>query len=216
MSVGARRILRSAPTVLVRTIKHPAVDDIVHEGVRVSSFDHLYETCENFEQVYASIACAVLELAQDGDVVYAVPGHPLVGEETVRIILGESEVRGVPVRIVGSASFIEACLEALVIPVSAGIKIVDALSLGQVRPDPEVGNLIYQIYDRMIASEVKLRLMENYPDEHFVKLIKGAGTASQVVSEIPLYELDRCDVDHLTALFVPPISNGQGSGDASS
>jgi len=184
----------------------------MQEGIPVSSFDHLYESSNDFEEVYSRIAQAVLDQAKNGDVVYAVPGHPLVGEETVRIIMERARVHDVPVQIMGSASFIEACVEALVIPVTTGLKIVDALSLERVPLDPDVGNLVYQIYDRLVASEVKLKLMQYYPDDQQVKLIKDAGTPEQSVTEIPLYELDRQDINHLTTLFVPPLEKGSLGG----
>jgi tetrapyrrole methylase family protein/MazG family protein len=188
----------------VRTSKHPAVDDLVREGVSIRSLDNLYEAAGSFEEVYSRIASLLLDTAAgNADIVYAVPGHPLVGEESVRIILREASARGIATRLVGSASFIESALEALGVSLSEGIKVLDALSLGEVRPDPDVGNLIYQVYDRLIASEVKLRLMERYPDEHPVRLVIASGTAEQRVLEMPLYQLDRHDVDHLTTLYVP-------------
>jgi len=203
MSVGARSVLRSAPTVFVRTARHPAVDDLIRNGVSIRSLDHLYESAECFEEVYARIASAILDLAsENAEVIYAVPGHPLVGEESVRIILRDAPLRGIATRVVGSASFIEAALEALGISLSEGIKVLDALGLAEVHPDPDVGNLIYQVYDRLIASEVKLRLMERYPDCQPVRLVIGAGTPEQRVLDIPLFELDRHEVDHLTTVYV--------------
>jgi tetrapyrrole methylase family protein/MazG family protein len=68
-----------------------------------------------------------------------------------------------------------------------------------------VGNLIYQVYDRRIASDVKLKLMESYPDEFEVTVIFGGASPGEQAKIIPLYKLDRLDVDHLTSLYVPPF-----------
>ncbi len=182
------------------------LDELASEGITFQSMDDLYESSPTFEEVYARIAERVLCEAQDrGEVVYAVPGHPLVGESSVAILMDQARLRGVDVRVVGSESFIEASLEALGFGFSAGLKILDAMSMDEVSPSTDVGNLIYQVYDRAIASDVKLRLMDLYPDEFEVTIITGAGTDNQRVQTVPLYRLDRCECDHLTTVYVPPL-----------
>ncbi len=60
-----------------------------------------------------------------------------------------------------------------------------------------------QVYDRQVASETKLRLMEHYADDFEITVISGAGTPEQRVETIPLYQLDRCEFDHLTTIYLP-------------
>jgi uncharacterized protein YabN with tetrapyrrole methylase and pyrophosphatase domain len=51
---------------------------------RLQGFDAVYERGASFSDVYAEIAARVLVLGNRPEgVVYAVPGHPLVGEATV-------------------------------------------------------------------------------------------------------------------------------------
>jgi tetrapyrrole methylase family protein / MazG family protein len=58
----------------------------------------------------------------------------------------------------------------------------------------------------MVASEVKLTLMEVYPDQHAVQLVHGAGTPQVIVESLELYEIDRSPhIGLLTALYVPPL-----------
>jgi tetrapyrrole methylase family protein/MazG family protein len=62
------------------------------------------------------------------------------------------------------------------------------------------------VYDRLVAGEVKLALMALLPDDHGVVLIHGAGTTSQDLERVPLFEIDRSErIGHLTSLFVPPL-----------
>jgi tetrapyrrole methylase family protein/MazG family protein len=73
--------------------------------------------------------------------------------------------------------------------------------------NPDVPTIIGQLYDRQVASEVKLTLMNQYPDDHPVKLMHAIGTDQERVEMLPLYELDRRDdVSHLTTLYVPPLA----------
>ena len=212
MSVGAYRALRSAPIVFVRTSRHPAVEELTSEGVAFQSFDYLYDSAGTFEEVYLQIARRVLDEAERGDVVYAVPGHPLVGEASVSLLIGEARKKGLELEVVGSESFIEASLEALGIGLDEGVKIIDALSLDSVTPALDTGNLIYQVYDRHVASETKLKLMQRYPDDFEITVISGAGTPGQKVEVMPLYQLDRCECDHLTTVYTPPLKGGAGGG----
>jgi tetrapyrrole methylase family protein/MazG family protein len=66
--------------------------------------------------------------------------------------------------------------------------------------------IIPQVYDSFIASEVKLDLMEVYPDEALVYVVQALGSAQQKVFKSLLYELDHQEFDHLTTVVVPPHS----------
>src|SRR5690606_14375026 len=66
--------------------------------------------------------------------------------------------------------------------------------------------IIAQVYDAFIASDVKLTLMEKYPDDHKVVIVTAAGSNDEVLEKIPLYELDRkVKLNQLTSLYVPPV-----------
>jgi tetrapyrrole methylase family protein / MazG family protein len=56
-----------------------------------------------------------------------------------------------------------------------------------------------------VASDVKLTLMQQYPDEYTVTVVKAIGVEGQErVEEMPLYELDHHEwIDHLTSVYVP-------------
>jgi tetrapyrrole methylase family protein/MazG family protein len=66
---------------------------------------------------------------------------------------------------------------------------------------------VAQVYSREIAAEVKVTLMEVYPDEHPIRLVHAAGTAQARVEDLPLYALDRSQFTGLlTTLYVPPLA----------
>ena len=76
-------LLRSPDvTVVVRTLQHPAAEELAGER-SVISCDDLYDNAETFDDVYDGIVDRVMNLAGDGKVVYAVPGSPLYAEKTV-------------------------------------------------------------------------------------------------------------------------------------
>ena len=201
-------VLSQAEVVYLRTERHPAVADLPASVMR-RSFDHIYDTADSFESVYETIVAQLLELALREPVIYAVPGHPFVGESTVTRLVAQAEAAGIPVEVVAGLSFVEPCLTAVHQDGMDGVQIFDAIEVAQyLYPpvNPDFPLVLGQVYSRMLASELKLVLTAVYPDEHPVTLIHQAGDDDQSIEQVPLYAIDRSDqVSHLTSLFVPPL-----------
>jgi tetrapyrrole methylase family protein/MazG family protein len=202
-------VLEAAAEVWLRTEHHPTVAGLPAH-LTWHSFDHCYEEAEDFQQLYDTIAGEVMRLGRRPEgVIYAVPGHPLVGEATVKQILSQAEEAGLAVRIVEGVSFVEPALTALRVDALAGLQIYDAVELAACHHpplNPDLPALVGQLYSQALAADVKLTLMNQYADDHDVALVHAAGTPAQRVVRLPLREMDRHhDVAHLTALYVPPI-----------
>ena len=116
LTLGVWEILKNSELLYLRTAKHPMVDDLSKRGIKFRTFDYLYEEKDDFEKIYEGIAEELLLRIKEAEppveqLVYAVPGHPLVGEKSVRLLLekaagdGRGEVRVLK----GSALWI-ACL----------------------------------------------------------------------------------------------------------
>jgi len=209
LTLEAWQVLQEASVVYLRTSHHPMVDDL--DGMTLRSFDELYESLDSFSDVYEAIVQRVIELAQQpGGIVYGVPGHPLVGESTVALLVERAEEKGLSLRIVDGVSFIEPILTALELDPFDGLQISDATLLAQRHHpnlDPDVGALIVQVYNRQVAGDLKMTLMSQYPDEHPLRVVIRAGMADQIVRDIKLFELDRQqDLDHLTSIYAPPLA----------
>lgn len=208
----AWEVLQTTPEIYVRTRLHPALGGIP-ETLQVFSFDDVYEKNQFFEEVYAQIVEKVLALGRRPQgVVYAVPGHPFIAEATPREIARRARLEGIPVRVVEGLSFLEATFGVLGEDPLPHTALVDALELvrAHVPPFPaDAPALIAQVYSRQVASDVKLTLMEVYPDEHPVRLVHAAGTPEAQVEDLPLYEIDRSHkVGLQTTLYLPPLEAG--------
>jgi len=206
-------VLSAADTIYLRTERHPAVADLPKQAA-IHSFDHIYESAEDFEEVYKAITENIVSIAREAAehsriVVYAVPGDALVGESSVAAIIDRAFEEGIEVTTVPGISFIEPTLAAVGIDGLDGLQIFDAIDLTQFHYPPistDIPLILGQIFDRFLASEVKLTLSALYPDEHEVMLIHGAGTSNQIVERTPLYGIDRSDLlAHLTTLYVPSL-----------
>lgn len=211
---GAWAILQDAREIYLRTAQHPIVDHLP-EGPRIYSFDGLYEEHVEFDEVYQAIIARVLELGRRANgVVYAVPGDPTVGEATVLGIRERAGAAGLPVEMVHGVSFIEPCLNLVGLDGMEKLTILDALQVAA-RHHPQVSTaspaLIGQLYSRLVASDVKLTLMNAYPDDHAVVLIHEAGLDSGFTEYLPLHEIDTSpNIGSLSTLFVPPLAEYSG------
>ena len=200
--------LHQALRIILRTRRHPGVEELARH-LALESCDDLYERHQAFPEVYAAIAERVLAAAGEGPVVYAVPGHPWVGEATTRLIQERAREAGLSVAVLGGASFVEPSFGAVQVDPMDGGQVMDAMILAQRHHPPlEMGQpaLLGQLYARWLASDVKLTLMNAYPDDHPVTLIHAAGTPEERLEPLPLFQLDRQEgFDHLTSLFLPPL-----------
>lgn len=137
------------------------VDKISGMGIKFSTCDDIYDSADTFEEVYEAICNRVINIALEGNnVVYAVPGHPLAAEKSVEMILAEAKGKA-EVVVESAMSFIDAVTAALKIDISSGLKIIDALRLDKQKPDINCGNIITQVYSKLVCSEVKLILMDH-------------------------------------------------------
>jgi tetrapyrrole methylase family protein/MazG family protein len=209
----AWEVLSAASEVYLRTARHPTVASLP-QGPTYHNFDALYETAGDYATLYEGIARRVVALGRrPGGIIYAVPGHPLVGEASVTRILelvqsAETGAR-LPVEIVPGLSFVEPVLTALRLGGVAGVQVLDAGEVAAVHHppiNPDAPALLAQVYNQTVASDVKLVLMNQYPDDHPVALVHAAGTPDELVESLPLYQIDRSShLAHLTTLYVSPL-----------
>jgi tetrapyrrole methylase family protein/MazG family protein len=205
--------------VYFRTLRHPTVAAIRTRwpGLDARSFDTLYEQSETWDSLYAEMArqlCAAAAGESGRRVIYAVPGHPLVGERSVREVRRLAAAQGLAVRLIAGLSFLEPVCAALGVDPMDGLQVLDATELASIGPEraaatviPTRPALVAQVYNRRLASGVKLALGELYPDECEVRLVRAAGVpGEEAVVSLKLYELDRGEyADHLTCLYLPPL-----------
>jgi hypothetical protein len=115
--------------------------------------------------------------------------------------------------VLSAVSFLEPLLGALGVDVLPSLWVGDALDVAAAGHPPfgaSTPALLTQLYDRRVASEVKLTLMGALPDAHAVALVHAAGDAPgreslTRVEWLPLHAIDRSDaIGARTSLYVPP------------
>ncbi|KUO73856.1 MAG: nucleotide pyrophosphohydrolase [Desulfosporosinus sp. BRH_c37] len=207
LTLGDYRRICSAKKIFARTSEHPCVQELITEGICVESFDEIYATEPSFEEVYESITEQLRkELKKGSEVIYVVPGHPMVAEKTVQLI-GEKLAQEYEVVIHPAVSFLDEIFRVLKFDPIDGVLIRNNDALKDVGLTGKEWLIIPQVYNKLIASEVKLDLMSSYPDDAWVYITKALGTPREQVDKLPLFEMDHGTYDHLTTIVLPPNSD---------
>jgi tetrapyrrole methylase family protein / MazG family protein len=223
LTAEARGLLASGH-VFLRTRRHPAVTSIP-ESSDWESFDARFERPEDLGGLRARIAEALLTEAKHSPLVYAVPGHPLVGDATVAALLQEAARTETPVGIVPGISALDAGLFVLPAGAFATIQVVDALDLaaaavrqpfsgGTVPITPLRPALITQCCAPPVIAAAKQALLRLYPGETSIDVISATRAVEERAEQLPLHLLDQCSADSLMTLYLPaldPLQDGRAS-----
>ncbi len=207
MSLDTLLLLKRSGNVFLRTNIHPGTEDLKAMGIDYKSFDKYYEKCASFEEVYAKIIDSLYHLVYKyGEICYVVPGSPMVYEKTVTKLMETSQEKEVDLDIRPSMSFIDAMASDVGFNLS-DIMLADALNLDCHRVNTSMGVIVSQVYDRFVASDVKIKLSGIYGDNKLVTIVSGAGNDDIIKkADIPLYQLDRIEwIDHLTSVYIAPV-----------
>ena len=209
LSLETMGLLQSCEQVILRTAVHPTVAELEKQQVKFTSCDDLYEKAASFEEVYSSVVERVLSAAKQGDVVYAVPGSPLVAEKTVVLLRQAAQQQKLKLVIKPSMSFLDLAYVELGIDPIAGLQIIDAQDFYELGNAGQHPLMVTQVYSQMVASDLKIALMDALPDEYEIYFLRNLGLPDEECRPIKLYELDRQPhIDHLTSAYIPPMEQG--------
>lgn len=182
---------------------HPVVGELSDKGVLFTSFDKVYEQGKSFEEIYDHIVESLLAQSHKQSIIYAVPGHPMLAERTVQLLL---EQKSVPVEIVGGSSYLDDLFSALKIDPIEGFQLIDATAFDRSELNYQQHLVFCQVYDQFIASNVKLKLLEDLPIDYPIIVIDAVGSRKELIKKISLQDLDRFEqVSNLTSVYVPPV-----------
>ena len=204
MTRGTWARIEAAEQILLRTRIHPTVEALDAAGISYETYDDFYERADDFDELYEAITDDLFARAAKSDVLYLVPGSPFVAERTVQMLRERAMEEDMPLEILPAMSFLDPLFAALGIDPVNGLSIIDAMDEDAVAAPPAQDLIITQLYSRELASDLKILLMEHFPDTQVVIYLHHLGLSDERVAHIPLFELDwQEDIDHLTTLFIP-------------
>lgn len=189
LTIEALKALKDADGVLLRTGRHGAAALLED----YDTLDALYDGAEDFDTLNALAAETVLTASQ-GKKSFCYGVADPATDATVRALIE----RGAKLRVLAGVSQTDtARAKALehAMPESAAVVTIPASAFSSHRLDPACALFIVEINSRLLAGEIKLRLLTVYaPDSR--ALFEGR--------EIALEDLDRQKAySHLSALYLP-------------
>ena len=190
LTLEAADALRRADAVVLHTRRCGLAAWLESEGIAFSMLDALYERAEDFDRHAELAAQAVLEASKVGSVAYAVFD---VRDRTVAQLarLCEGELRVIP----GPPA--EGPLWAYA---SGATDAFAASEWADYVLHADRNALIREVDTRQLASELKLRLMDCYPEQTQIYVLEPGGD----VRTCSLVELDRlATYDHRLSVLVP-------------
>ena len=203
----ALEAIAAAPVRWLRTSRHPSAAIVA--GAR--SFDYLYDSATNLDEVYARIVDALVgSAAAEGHVLYAVPGSPAVAERTVELLRADQRVE---TTILAGLSFADLAFERLgTDPLSAGARLVDGHRFATEVAGYRGPLLVGQCDSPQVLSEVKLAIaavVDEMPErdaEVRVTVLQRLGLDDELVTTLAWDDLDRAvRPDHLTSVWLPAL-----------
>ena len=198
------RAIADAQHRFVRTAQHPSAD-LVPDAI---TLDHLYESADTFASVYEQIAEVLVAAAiEHGEVLYAVPGSPLILERSVRQLRDDDRIECV---VLPALSFLDLAYSALGIdPVEAGVRLVDGHDFATAAAGDHGPLLVAHCHANWVLSDIKLSVddagdLSN--DDIDVVLLQRLGTPEQHIVHTTWAAMDSAvEADHLTTLYIPRL-----------
>ncbi|MGO0121675.1 nucleoside triphosphate pyrophosphohydrolase [Desulfothermobacter acidiphilus] len=201
LPLGVLERLRRGGVIFLRTERHPVVPRLRAEGINFTVLDKFFrEEAAAYQRVAAIL---LKEAATMGEVLYAVPGHPLVDEGGVAVIRERAKEAGAELQILPAPSLLDAVTTFLGLDSERGLVWLR-------RPDdrcfsPSLPVLIWPLERTQLTDWLSF-LLSYYPPQHpvtWVNAWENSGAARQ--GKTPLVRLGQVLGEGPLAVSLPPL-----------
>lgn len=203
LSVKTNKLFKEGVPTYFRTFSHSIYKELISIGQNVVTFDEIFQGCEDFNNIYNIIVEKIVAEAKEyGKINYCVPGSPLYGDKVTNL-LKEKYSDKINIVLYDAESFLDKCIKLSGYTNYNNIKIIDVINIDEFSFDVNALNIIPQIDNIAIASDLKIKLMEVYNDSHQVIIID---VLTDNTKKIPLFLLDReINYEFSTYICILPI-----------
>ncbi|HEX4903830.1 MAG TPA: MazG family protein [Acidimicrobiales bacterium] len=202
---ATRAAIERVPVRFLRTARHPSAS-IVEPA---TALDHLYDGADRQADVYPAIVDALVAAAvEHGEVLYAVPGSPLVAERSVILLLADTRVT---CDVLPALSFLDLAWVRLGIdPLAEGVRVVDGHEFAVQAAGERGPLLVSHCHAPDVLSDIKLAVEGDPPAS--VTVLQRLGLPDESIVEVAWNDLDRSFTpDHLTSIYVPKLAAPVGA-----
>ena len=189
LTIEACEILKKTPKIVLHTDHCGCAQWLRDNDIAFESLDGLYERFDDFDAHAHAAAQAVLDASGEADAAY------VVFDVRDRSVAALAEMRG-DVRVVAGPP-----AEGALLAFATGeSRMLAAAEWEGFHPAARENCFVRELDSREMAAEVKLRLMDAYPEETEIWLMQSG----EAPVRMRLFELDRAArYDHMTCALVP-------------
>lgn len=185
LTLEAAERLAHSKNIILHTRFCGCADWLTENGIPFESLDSIYEEAEDFDE-HARLAAEAVLSSKAESVCYCV--MELNDESVKRLFDSDAKIR-----VIGAGRDAE-----LIARAASAYLTVSASGLDDAKITSAHDTLVCEIDSRELASEVKIRLMEHYPDESEIYVLQPRG-----VARCRLTELDRLShYDHSVSCLI--------------
>ncbi|MFO7952812.1 MAG: nucleoside triphosphate pyrophosphohydrolase [Bacillota bacterium] len=213
LSREAFKYLKGRYPVYLQKLQHPAAR-LIASKKKVHSFERFYKKAVSFEQANRTVSNRLIRAAKKhGIIYYAVPGNPFLEDASTKHLRKICSEHQVKLEVIPAPGFLESFIKSLQLGLHEGMIIKDAQAIER-QKEPSPNHLVFvKVWSRPVASRLKKRLMDLYPKEHPVTVIRAAGMKRNKYWKLPLRKLDQRNIFiSQTAVYLPPYQ-GYTMGD---
>ena len=203
LTLQTAEALRQSRCLILRTARHRTADWLRNEGILFSDFDALYDEYDDFDSLHAEMAKRLWATARQKNVTFAVMDAQTDG--AVRVLRAECPPDG-KVTVLPGVTMADSCMALLPeeFEQTGKVRILPAMDAIEAIHDPDTPLIITEIFDRVLASELKLHLSDIYGDEARVVFFPSSAKINRKPIIMPMMETDRQRTyDHTVCLYIP-------------
>lgn len=203
LTLQTAEALRQSRCLILRTARHRTADWLRNEGILFSDFDALYDEYDDFDALHAEMAKRLWATARQKNVTFAVMDAQTDG--AVRALRAACPPDG-KVTVLPGVTMADSCMALLPeeFEQTGKVRILPAMDAIEAIQDPDTPLIITEIFDRVLASELKLHLSDIYGDEARVVFFPSSVKINRKPIIMPMMETDRQRTyDHTVCLYIP-------------
>lgn len=190
LTITGRQAILSADVVFAKTTKSDTYEFFKNNNINAVSLDFIFENAENFDELDSAMVNFLLKNEKENSV-FCVLGDGL-DDSTALYLNKQTEVE-----FLGGVS---KCFPAKTMyPAMSATVLSASMLLARPSLSTDIPLIVYELYDRIIASEIKLYLLDVFGMD------KEAYLFADKIIKISLSELDHFELDHRSTLIVPSV-----------
>lgn len=166
------RRITSGDVNILRTARIPIVREFDDNDISYETLDEYFENVEKFDEFYNTLEKKLFSKLNYCDRInYCVPGNPLNGDITTRLLIEHASRENIEINIFYGRSFIDKCISLLDLKNFENLNIIDYEKMDDYSIENDMINIIPQIENEDIAGEILLKLEESYGLDAYIYFI---------------------------------------------